>query len=174
MPGDACGRATSGPGSAESRVLAAVERLGIAFEVVRIDPAYANTAAFCERYGYALHTSVNCIVVKSRTGDRRYAACCVQATRRLDVNRRIRGLLGVRKASFAPAEETVALTGMVPDGVTPFGLPDGLPVWVDAEVLRHRQIIVGGGSRELKLLVPTSALGALPAAEVVEGLSRPA
>lgn len=113
-------------------------------------------------------------MVASRTGDRRHAACLVQATRRLDVNRTVRRRLGVRKASFAPAEETVALTGMLPDGVTPFGLPDGLPLWVDDGVVAHERVIVGGGSRSLKILVASEVFHRLPGAEVVEGLARPA
>ncbi|MGH3665741.1 MAG: YbaK/EbsC family protein [Egibacteraceae bacterium] len=164
---------TAQPETAERAVLDHLEALGVAdFEVVRIDPAFANTAEFCARYGYDMRTSVNCIVVATKTGQRRHAACCVQATRRLDVNATVRRRLGVRKASFAPAEETVALTGMAPDGVTPFGLPDGLPVWVDAEIMTLDRIIVGGGSRSLKLEVAPADLLRVPDAEVVAGLAR--
>lgn len=157
----------------EAAVLDHLERLGASYSVVRIDPAYANTALFCERYGYAMDASANCILVASRTGERTYAACLVPATRRLDVNGTVRRLLGVRKASFAPAEEAVALTGMLPDGVTPFGLPHDVPVYVDAELLAFDRVIVGGGSRSLKLEVSTKALAAMPTAQVVEGLSKP-
>lgn len=158
---------------AERAVLHALEELGADHEIIEIDPAYANTAAFCERYGYSPAISANCIVVASKAGERRHAACLVQATRRLDVNRTVRRRLGVRKASFAPAEETVALTGMVPDGVTPFGLPEGLPLWVDAGVVEHERVIVGGGSRRLKVLVASEVFGRMPGAEVVEGLAQP-
>ncbi len=153
----------------EGQVLAELERLGVPYEAIRIDPAYANTAAFCERYGYGPDMAVNCIVVAAKTGERRHAACLVQATRRLDVNGTVRRLLGVRKVSFAPADETVALTGMLPDGVTPFGLPPSVPVYVDAAVAVLERLIVGGGSRALKLLVTPQALTRLASAAVVEG-----
>lgn len=154
-------------------MLAALERYGAEYEIVRIDPAFAATADFCQRYGYGMDISANCILVASKTGERRYAACLVQATRRLDVNGTVRRRLGVRKASFAPPDETVEVTGMLPNGVTPFGLPDGLPLWVDAGVARHERVIVGGGGLSLKLLVATEVFGRMPDAEVVEGLARP-
>ncbi len=157
----------------EQAVLAAADRLGVDYDVVRIDPAFANTAAFCEHYGYSMDASANCIIVTSKTGEKTYAACLVQATRRLDVNGAVRRLIGARKVSFASPDETVALTGMLPDGVTPFGLPDGLPIYIDADVVDFERVIVGGGSRALKLGVPVAALTALPGARVVDGLSKP-
>ena len=58
-------------------------------------------------------------------------------------------------------------------GVTPFGLPDDLPVWIDGRVMSRERVIVGGGSRDRKILCPPSALLALAGAEVVEGLAKP-
>lgn len=158
----------------EAAVLRHLEQLGADYTAIRIDPAFANTALFCEQYGYAMEASANCILVASKTGERTYAACLVPATRRLDVNGTVRRLLGVRKASFAPAEEAVALTGMLPDGVTPFGLPEQVAVYVDAELLAFDRVIVGGGSRSLKLEVPVEVLAAMAGVRVVEGLSKPA
>lgn len=157
----------------EATVLRCLADLGVDFEAIRIDPDHAATAVFCERYGYSMRASANCIVVASKTGERTFAACLVQATRRLDVNGTVRRLIGARKVSFAPADDTVALTGMLPDGVTPFGLPAGLPLYVDAPIMSLERVIVGGGSRSLKLEVPASALTAVPGAQVIEGLSKP-
>ena len=156
----------------EQKVLDAVERVSPDHDVVRIDPQYAATAEFCAKYGYSEEESVNCIVVIGKSDPPVYAACLVQATRRLDVNGTIRRKLGTRKASFAAAETTVGLTGMLPDGVTPFGLPADLPIWIDAPVASLSRVIVGGGSRSLKLYVPPAALAGLPGAELVEGLSK--
>ena len=157
----------------EMRVRAAAEATGVPFEVIECDPALADTAAFCEAYGYSTDISANTIVVGSKTDPPVYAACVVLATSRLDVNGTVRRKLGARKVSFAPADATAEVTGMVMGGVTMFGLPDGLPIWIDAEVMRRDRIIVGGGSRGLKLLVPVAALAALPGAEVVDGLANP-
>ena len=155
----------------EQRVVAAARATGQPFEVVECDPALADTAAFCEHYGYSPDISANTIVVASKTEPAQYVACLVLATTRLDVNGAVRRRLGARKVSFAPADATAEVTGMVMGGVTVFGLPPDLPVWIDAAVVERPQLIVGGGSRALKLLVPAAALTALPNVEVVEGLA---
>lgn len=157
--------------SVEVAVYRQLDELGVPYRVIEIDPDYADTAAFCERYGYEPRVSVNCILVASKTGAKKYAACLVQATRRLDVNRTVRGLIGARKVSFAPPEETVALTGMTPGGVTPFGLPPELPLYVDAPVMDLDEIVLGGGGRATKILVSPTVLTKLPAMTVVDGLA---
>lgn len=81
-------------------------------------------------------------------------------------------LLGTRKASFASADETREMTGMEIGGVTPFGLPAGLRILVDAAVMGRERIVLGGGSRSWKVLAPPTILAALPGVEVVEGLAR--
>jgi prolyl-tRNA editing enzyme YbaK/EbsC (Cys-tRNA(Pro) deacylase) len=115
--------------------------------------------------------SANTIVVAGKADPRRYAACVVLATRRLDVNRVVSKRLGTRKASFAASEETAELTGMTIGGVTPFGLPADLPVWVDAAVMERERIVLGGGSRSWKVLAAPEILRRLPNVEVVEGLA---
>lgn len=156
----------------EQAVRAHLDALAADYDWVTIDPEHAQTAAFCERYGYPPEGSGNCILVVSKTGEKRYAACVVQATRQLDVNRTVRKLLGVRKASFAPPEETEALTGMRSDGVTPFGLPEDVPVYVDAPIAELDRVVVGGGSRRVKVAVDPEVFARMPQAELVEGLSR--
>lgn len=145
--------------------------LGLAHELLPCDPALADTAAFCEAYGVAPEDSANTIIVVGKGDPPSYVACVVLASTRLDVNKAVRKRLGVRKASFASADETRDLTGMLIGGVTPFGLPDGLPVWVDQRVMERPEVVLGGGSRSLKLRVAPSALLSLPTAEVVEGLA---
>jgi len=139
--------------------------------VVPCDPALADTAAFCEAYGYAMEDSANTIVVVGKGDPPRYAACVLLATNRLDVNGIVRRRLGARKASFAGPDATLELTGMALGGVTAVGLPDDLPLWIDAAVLDRQRIVLGGGSRSRKLLASPALLLALPAAEVVEGLA---
>lgn len=147
--------------------------LAAACAVAAIDPDLADTAAFCEAYGSPLEASANCVVVSgSRGGERRFAACAVLATTRADVNGTVRRRLDVRKASFAPMDEAVELTGMAFGGITPLGLPEGWPLLVDPAVLAAPAVVVGSGLRGSKLFVPGTVLGALPAAEAVEGLAR--
>lgn len=153
-------------------VVDAASATGVPFEIVACDPDLADTAAFCEAYGYRLDQSANAIVVVGKSEPRSYACCLVLASTRLDVNGVVRKRFGTRKASFASGDETVEMTGMQIGGVTPYGLPAGLPIWIDAAVMRCEQVIVGGGSRDRKLLVPPASLAALPLAEVVDDLAR--
>lgn len=154
-------------------VIAAIEATGVSFEVVPCDPGLADTAAFCEAYGYAADDSANAILVVGKSQERPMACCVVLASSRLDVNGVVRKRLATRKASFAGADETVERTGgMQIGGVTPFGLPDDLPIWIDERVMGRAQVIVGGGSRDRKLLCPPAALAALAGAEVVADLAK--
>ena len=138
-------------------------------EVVDCDPALADTAEFCVAYGYDLDDSANAIVVIGRQRNPDvppvYAACVVLASTRLDVNRVVRTRLGVRKASFAPPVVTAELTGMTMGGVTPFALPPDLPLWIDARVMQHQRVVVGGGSRRAKVVGPPAMLLAIPGAK---------
>lgn len=156
----------------EAVVLAAVAATEQPYEVIEIDPALADTAAFCERYGYPLEASGNCLVVASKDDPPVLAACVALATTKLDVNKRVRRLLGVRKLSFAPAELTREATGMEIGGVTPFGLPASLPLYLDGRIAELEWVIVGGGSRRLKLAVAPAALVAV-GGEYVEELAVP-
>jgi len=154
-------------------VLDAASATGQTFELVACDPALADTAEFCAAYGSSPGQSANAIVVVGKSEPRVYAACLVLATTRLDVNGVVRRRFGVKKASFASADETRQITGMEIGGVTPYGLPAGLPIWIDERVMECAQVIVGGGSRDRKLLVPPASLAALPHAEIVADLARP-
>jgi prolyl-tRNA editing enzyme YbaK/EbsC (Cys-tRNA(Pro) deacylase) len=159
--------------TSDDKVIATLRVHGIPHEVIEIDPAFADTEQFCARYGYPLDTSANTIVVASKRGERRHVACVLLATTRLDVNGTVRRTMGFPKASFADAEETAELTGMQIGGVTPFALPEDLPVLIDTAVMDVPQVIVGGGSRSVKLGIAPEALLRLPGARVVEGLARP-
>ena len=162
----------SEPGEAvEQQVLRVLDTLGVPYEVLRIDPAYADTAAFCARYNVPLDHSANTIVVASRKEPRRWAACVVKATTRLDVNHAVRRLMGVSKLSFASAEETAALTGMMIGGVTVLALPADLPVYVDERLTTLDWVILGGGSRSCKIRTSPEIFRRLPNASVVPGLA---
>jgi prolyl-tRNA editing enzyme YbaK/EbsC (Cys-tRNA(Pro) deacylase) len=142
------------------------------YELFPCDPALADTAAFCAAYGFAPEDSANTIVVIGKGTPPVYAACVVLATHRLDVNRMIKQRLG-RKASFASPDETRELTGMEIGGVTAFGLPADLPLWVDTAVMDRDRIVLGGGSRSWKVIAPPSILLTVPTVEVVAGLAAP-
>jgi prolyl-tRNA editing enzyme YbaK/EbsC (Cys-tRNA(Pro) deacylase) len=158
----------------KARLQAQLAPLDVEYELFACDPALADTAAFCAAYGFEMGDSANTIVVVGKSEPRQYAACVVLATHRLDVNRAVRAKFGRGKASFAGADETRELTGQEIGGVTTFGLPSTLPIWVDAAVMERPRIVLGGGSRSWKVLAAPDILLRLPNVEVVDGLAAPA
>jgi prolyl-tRNA editing enzyme YbaK/EbsC (Cys-tRNA(Pro) deacylase) len=157
----------------EAPVLAALAALGVPYERLECDPEAADTAVFCARYDIPPERSANTILVASKKEPKAYAACVVLATTSLDVNHAVRGLMGVSRLSFASAEETVAVTGMLVGGVTPFGLPEGIPVYVDEAVMGPEWVILGGGGRSSKVKVAPDALRRVAGLKVVPALARP-
>ena len=107
----------------ESTVKSTLDNLDIDYEWIEVDPDFADTASFCKKYGFGLDKSGNTIILASKRGEKKYSACIVLGTDRLDVNKTVRNLMGVSRLSFANADETMHLTGMMIGGVTPFGLP---------------------------------------------------
>jgi prolyl-tRNA editing enzyme YbaK/EbsC (Cys-tRNA(Pro) deacylase) len=155
----------------DRRVKEVLDGLGLPYKIMEIDPAFADTAQFCEKYGIPLDQSANTIVVASKKEPKQYAACVVLATTKLDVNHAVRRAMNVSRLSFASAEETRALTGMMIGGVTVFALPPGLPVYVDEAVTAPAWIILGGGSRSTKVKAAPEVLTRLPNVTVVPGLA---
>lgn len=144
---------------------------GLSFEVMDCDPDLADTAQFCEAYGVPLENSANAILVASRKPEGHNAVCVVLATTRLDVNGVVRRRLGVRKVSFASADLTRELTGQEIGGVTLFGLPTRLPVWVDSRVMGCDWVVIGAGSRSAKIKLDPAQIRDQPGFEVVDDLA---
>ena len=156
---------------AAAKVLATLQSLGIEHEVMECDPELADTALFCEHYNIPPEGSANVIIAAGKSDPRQYAACVLLATTRLDVNKCVRKKMGVKKCSFASAEETQALTGMEIGGVTALGLPESLPLMVDSKVMQCDYIILGGGSRSIKIKISPTVFELTPNTEIVEGLA---
>ena len=148
-----------------------LEHCGYAHEVWPCDPELADTAVFCEHYGVALENSANAILVRSKTGTRKFVVCVLLATDRLNTNHTVRKRMGARKVSFASADETREMTGMEIGGVTPLALPGELPIWIDAAVMDCEYVVLGGGNRESKIKLDPRALLEQTSAEVVAGLA---
>lgn len=155
----------------DKRVETALNVAGVEYKVMACDPDFADTAAFCEKYGYRPDQSANTILVAGKGDPTVFAACVVLATTRLDVNKKVCQELEIKRASFANAEQTVQLTGMMVGGVTAFGLLPEIPILVDASVLKQPEIVMGGGNRSSKVLLDTQELHKLPNLRVVNHLA---
>lgn len=142
----------------------------IVFRVFECAPELADTAAFCQHYGFAMEQAANTIITASKTEPVKFACCIVLGSTKLDVNKKVCQLLGVKKASFANAEQTIALSGMQIGGVTPFGLTD-IPYFIDSAVMSKEEVVMGGGNRSSKVLLKPEELLKLPGAQVIESLA---
>ena len=158
--------------SSTQSVLKTVANLGLPYEVIEIDTDLADTALFCENYGFPIEQSGNTIIVASKREPKLFAACVVLATTKLDVNKCVRNLMGVSKASFASAEEMKELSGMEVGGVTPFSLPEEIRLYVDSRIMRLNWLILGGGGRDKKIKISPEVFQKL-GAEIIENLALP-
>ncbi len=149
----------------------ALDAMGAPYEVLPCDPELSDTATYSQAYGVPPERLANTLVIASKRGPRRVAACVALANGRLDVNGAVRAQIGAQKVSFASAEQTAEMTGMELGGVAPFGLPEDVTVLVDARVLEHDWVVVGGGSRAVKLKVDPKVFVEAPRTRIVEGLA---
>lgn len=145
-----------------------LDELGIAHEILPCNPDWADTDAFCEHYGIPRENAANTILIAVKGEPRRYLACLVTAAMKLDVNHKLSKLAGVRRLSFASADETRELTGQSIGGVTVFGLPDSVPLYVDERAMQRDYVIVGGGNRSTKLRIVPDELRKLPRMSVAD------
>ena len=155
------------------KVLESLKDVGATYEIIDCDPSFADTDEFCSHYGYSPDESANAILLEGKAESPIYALCVVLATTRINVNKVARKRLGTRKASFASAEVTKSLTGMEIGGVTPVGLPDDLPIWIDNLVMEAPKVIIGAGSRDAKIYLAPKNLLRFPNTHIVKGLSMP-
>jgi prolyl-tRNA editing enzyme YbaK/EbsC (Cys-tRNA(Pro) deacylase) len=88
------------------------------------------------------------------------------------VNKKVSELMGIKRLSFATAEQTTEVTGMMIGGVVAIGI-EGMPIYIDAAVFDNEEIVMGGGNRSTKLLLSPKELNKLPTVEIIENLAKP-
>lgn len=154
----------------DKKVLGALAKYHIEYKVFECDSELADTYQFCEHYGFELSQSANTIIVAGKGDSLKFACCVALATTKLDVNKKVCSLLGVKKASFASLDSTIEQTGMQIGGVTVFGIKN-MPIYIDSAVLNNTEIVMGGGNRSSKVLLNPNELKKLPNAQIIEDLA---
>ncbi len=152
----------------DPHVQAALDSLNVHYEVLACEPHLADTAEFCAHYGIAPQEACNTILVALKTNPRQYVACVVRADTSLDVNHKVSAAVGIKRLSFASAEETAQISGMAIGGVTLFGLPPEIRILVDQRLLERPTVIFGGGNRTSKVRIDPRDLGHLPNARFAD------
>lgn len=140
--------------------------------VGQIDPRYMNGVALSDHYDVNLEDGANCIIVTGKRGEKMVKSAIVAPVGyRADLNGIVSKILDVRKVSMAPLDEIIRETGMEYGSITPIGLPETWKILIDSQIMDKKNIIVGGGKKISKLLIPTSFLSKLPNLEIVEDLA---
>jgi prolyl-tRNA editing enzyme YbaK/EbsC (Cys-tRNA(Pro) deacylase) len=152
----------------DSHVRESVQSLGIDGKILACEPQWADTAEFCAHYGVPAEITCNTIIVVVKSNPKRYVACLVRADSKLDVNHKVAAEVDFKRLSFASQEETAELSGMMIGGVTLIGLPRDIPILIDARVMEHPEVIVGGGNRSSKIRLAPKELLKLPNARVAD------
>lgn len=151
------------------KVQAAIAKYQLVVEAMSCDPELADTAAFCEHYGFKPGETCNTIITVGKGTPPKLACCVILASCKLDVNKVVCKLLNLKKCSFAGADLTLESTGMEIGGVTAVGI-ENMPFFVDQAVMTNEKVVLGGGNRSSKLLLNPSELKKLPDLLVVDGL----
>ena len=149
-----------------------ISKLGIPYEIVECKEEYADTYLFCEKYEYPIEYCANTILLSSKKPPDYYVACVLQGNKKLDVNNKVRKLMNSSKVSFASHEETVALTNMKSGGVTIFGLPKSIDVYVDSEIMNKPYLIFGSGNRNSKIKIEPNYLNQIPNVKLIENITK--
>ena len=110
---------------------------------LEFEPGSTPTASMAaRRIGVAVGQIAKSILVLGKDGG--YRMIVLAGDRKLS-NGKLKALLGV-KTSMADAEQTLAATGFRPGGVCPFGLNDGIPVFLDTSLSVYDTIYPAAGT----------------------------
>lgn len=153
------------------KILDTLKKTSLAYEIIKIDPEFADTYKFCEKYNYPINKSANTIIVCSKKEPITFAAAIISASTKLDVNHRLKELMSVGRISFAKSEQTKEVTGMMIGGVTLFGLPKNLKIYADKKLLDLDYIILGGGGRSTKIKISPNVLNKIKQVQIIENLA---
>jgi Cys-tRNA(Pro) deacylase len=85
-------------------------------------------------------------------------------------SRKVRAIVGSKRARIAGADYVEQVTGFTPGAVAPFPLPRVSRVLVDRLLLRHPTVWVGGGSERHLVAVSPAELMRLSRAEAVDAV----
>lgn len=145
-------------------VALALDELGVAHRVfVHPGPVHSLEQAAAER-GQRPEQVVRSILF--RLGQDRFAMVLVAGPAQV-AWKTLRQYLGQSRLTTATEEEVLAVTGYPIGAVSPFGLPQPLPIYIDESVLAEEEISVGSGVRGTTVILRSADLRAtLPDAEI--------
>ncbi len=124
------------------RVLSFLEDHGLADGLVHFEQSTKTAQMAADAMGCELGQIVKSLVF---VADDRPLLALVAGDRRGDVHA-IAALMQATSAAFADAEMVRSATGYAIGGVSPFALPEGLPVFIDESLGRFEVVFPAGGT----------------------------
>jgi Ala-tRNA(Pro) deacylase len=123
-------------------IRAVLDSANIVYREIEHEPTLTSAASALAR-GEELRLGGKALVLKIAEG---YGVFVLSAACKLDSNA-IKQYFGVKKLRFATAAELLAMTGLVPGAVPPFGHPI-LPynLYVDSSIVQNERIAFNAGS----------------------------
>ena len=149
---------------ADTPALEALEGSGLAFEVVRTEPANSAEQS-AEWQGIPVDHLLRTIVVRRGADD--YVFVLVPGGRQIDWAK-LRRHLGVSRVSLPDKDEATAATGYERGAITPFGSSRPWPVLADPSIPSLDRVAIGGGKRGVNLHVNGADLVEHLGAEVAD------
>ena len=136
--------------------------------IIELGQSSATVAQAAEGHGVAPAQIAKTLSL--RVGERNLLVVA-SGTARLD-NRKAKAAFG-GKARMLSAAEVVAVTGHPVGGVSPFGLPDGLPVYCDISLQAFDEVVPAAGSTHSALRISPTRLAELARAPWVDVCQAP-
>lgn len=155
--------------------------------VARIDALLARGSTPHRRLRHApVHTSEEAAIARGesmeiggkslvmKVGPERFAVFALSAARRSHGSR-IRKFLGVPRLRFATRDELMALTGLRPGCVPPFGPPvfENLSLYVDESIAHNQRIAFNPGDHRVSIIMAVDDYLELARPAAVFAFSRP-
>jgi prolyl-tRNA editing enzyme YbaK/EbsC (Cys-tRNA(Pro) deacylase) len=113
--------------------------------LLHAEPVFTVETAAAQR-GVVKEEMVKSILLREKSGSRRYVMACVLGAMRLDY-KAVRAYLGGdwKRLTFARGEEIGNVTGYVMGAVNPLCLPDDVPVVFDEAIAQCQNVNISSG-----------------------------
>ncbi len=128
------------------RIRRLLDEKGVAYDVLRHEPVYTSEEAAAVR-GTPLASGAKALICK---GEEQVVMFVLPADRKL-ANREIRRARRWRKLRFLNRDEVLALTGLQPGSIPPFGSLFGLPTLCDSRLGENERINFNAGDHAISI-----------------------
>lgn len=133
-------------GEVHRRLVCRLREAGLDFDVLHHEPVFTSAEAAAVR-GVSLHSGAKALVVKA--GDR-FVMIILPANLALD-GKALKKELGCKSTRFANKEEVLAITGLEPGAIPPFGSLFGLDSLCDERMGDSSRINFNAGAHDVSI-----------------------